>query len=132
MLLDLLGKKVASPEGAALLVRYPALQAESDDDEPTEGGEPIHYLKSESDGLLIKVSDEGTVLTIFLMSEGKDGFSQFKGPLPGELSFSSTRRQVVQAMGAPAYIRPPGRIGSFVQGELLRFDKPGYSLHFQF
>ena len=132
MLLELMGKKVASPEGAALLSRYPALEPDSDEDEPGEGGDTVHYLKSESDGLLIKVSGEGTILTIFLMSEGKDGFSQFQGPLPGELRFTSSRREVVQALGAPAHIRPPGRIGSFQQGELLRFDKPGYSLHFLF
>src|SRR4051812_11635173 len=132
MLLELLGKKIASPEGAALLARYPALEPDSDEDEPGLGGDTVHYLKSESDGLLIKVSGEGTILTIFLMSEGKDGFSQFRGPLPGELRFTSSRREVVQALGAPAYIRPPGRIGSFLQGELLRFDQAAHSIHFLF
>jgi len=132
MLLELLGKKVASPEGAALLARYPELEPDSDEDEPGLGGDSVHYLKSEGDGLLIKVSGEGTILTIFLMSEGKDGFSQFQGPLPGSLRFSSTRREVVQAFGAPAYIRPAGRIGSFQQGELLRFDRPEHSVHILF
>lgn len=132
MLLELLGKKVASPEGAALLARYPELEPDSDEDEPGVGGDTVHYLKSEADGLLIKVSGEGTILTIFLMSEGKDGFSQFQGPLPGELRFSSTRREVVQALGAPAHIRPPGRIGSFQQGELLRFDGAEHSIHVLF
>src|SRR5436305_2008064 len=106
MLLELLGRNVTSPEGAALLARYPALEPDSDEDEPGVGGDVVHYLNSESDGLLIKVSGEGTILTIFMMSEGKDGFSQFKEPLPGQLSFTSTRREVVQALGAPAHIRP--------------------------
>ena len=132
MLLELLGKKVASPEGAVLLARYPSLEPDSDEDAAGIGGEPVHYLKSEDDGLLIKISAEGTVITIFFMSEGKDGFAQFEGPLPGNLRFTSSRREVVQALGAPAYIRPAGRIGSFQQGELLRFDRAEWSVHFQF
>ena len=127
-LLELLGKNMASPEAIDVLERYPALEPETH----AELEEGLHYLRSESDGLLIKLSETGEVLTIFLMAEGKEGFSQFAGPLPAGLSFGSTRREVVMALGAPAFIRPPGKVGSFMLGELMRFDKPGYSIHVQF
>src|SRR4051812_12710569 len=131
-MLVILGKNVASPEAVAVLKRYPELEPETQDLAPEEGLAPVHYLRSEADGILIKISDEGEILTILLMSEGKDGFSQFAGPLPGQLGFSSTRADVLKALGAPAFIRPAGKLGSFEHGELMRFDKPGYSLHVQF
>ncbi|HZZ91006.1 MAG TPA: hypothetical protein VFE23_00485 [Usitatibacter sp.] len=127
-LFEILGTNVMSPEAAKELALYPALRREVDDDD----AEPVRYLRSERDGLLIKVSDDGEVLTIFLMSEGKDGFAQFRGELPAGLSFSSTPGDVLKALGAPAYSRPPGKVGSFAHGDLLRFDRPAYSLHFQF
>jgi hypothetical protein len=131
-MLLILGKNLASPEAVEVLKRYPALEPETQDLAPEEGLAPVHYLRSESDGLLIKVSDEGEILTILLMSEGKDGFSQFAGPLPGRLGFASTRPEVLKALGAPAFIRPAGKLGSFEHGELMRFDKPHGSVHIQF
>ena len=119
-ILDLLGKNLASDDAAALLAAYPFLKPEAQD-----GMETVYYLRSERDGLLIKVSEHGEVLTIFMMSEGKDGFSQFKGPLPGMLAFSSTRR-------APALVNAPLKVGSLELGELMRFDMPAFSVHFQF
>ena len=131
-MLLILGKNVASPEAVAVLKRYPELEPETQDLAPEEGLAPVHYLRSEDDGILIKISDEGEILSILLMSEGKDGFAQFAGPLPGQLGFSSTRADVLKALGAPAFIRPAGKLGSFEHGELMRFDKPQYSLHVQF
>ena len=131
-ILDLLGRNIASDDAAALLAAYPFLKPEIQDAGVDDAMEAVKYLRSERDGLLIKVSEEGDVLTIFLMSEGKDGFSQFKGPLPGMLAFSATRREVVRTLGAPAVVHPPRKLGSFELGELMRFDMPAYSVHFQF
>jgi hypothetical protein len=131
-LLDLLGENVSSPEVAKVLAEYPGLKPELDDSAADEGIEPVRYLRSERDGLLIKLSAEGEVLTIFMMSEGKDGFSQFRGELPGNLAFSSRPADALKLFGAPGHSRPAGRVGSFRHGELLRFDWPGYSIHFQY
>lgn len=130
-LLALLGKNVASPEAADALDRFPDLRAEVQD-LPDEGIEPARYLRSEDDGLLIKCSLEGEIRTIFLMSEGKDGFSQFDGELPGHLTFDSTPEDAVRVFGEPAYRRAARRVGTIDTGELLRFDWPGHSVHFQF
>lgn len=131
-LFDLLGTDVMSAQAAKELGRYPALRRAGEDVALDDGDATVRYLRSERDGLLIKVSDDGEILAIFLMSEGKDGFSQFRGELPGHLTFASTPAEVLKTLGAPAYSRPPGKVGSFEHGDLLRFDRPGHSLHFQF
>jgi hypothetical protein len=131
-LLDLLGKNVASPEAKQQLARYPSMRSEVQDVTPYEGASAVHYLYSERDGIRIKCSPEGEIGTIFLMSEGKEGFRQFCGEMPGDLSFDATPADAIEAFGEPAFRRPAGRVGSYQQGELLRFDWPGYSIHFQF
>ena len=132
-LLGILGKHVLSDEASRELARYPALRRERQGAEAgDEGVPPVQYLRSEADGLLVKLSDEGEILALFMMSEGKDGFSQFRGELPAKLSFSSTPGDALRALGAPGYSKPAGKVGSFAHGEHLRFDRPGYSIHFQF
>ena len=131
-LIDIVGPHMSSPEAVEVLAKYPSLRPESDDFDASEGMTPVHYLRSESDGLLVKLSAEGEILAVFLMGEGKEGFSEFKGELPGALAFSSQPSDVLKTLGAPAFNRPAGNIGSYRHGEFFRFDKPGYSLHFQF
>jgi hypothetical protein len=131
-LLDLLGKHVSSPEATTELARYPGLKPEAEDVESEDGVDPVYYLRSEPDGLLITVSADGHIRTIFLMSEGREGFSQFQGELPANLTFAAKASDALKALGAPAYNRPPGRIGTLQHGELLRFDLPNYSLHLLF
>ena len=131
-LLDLVGNNVTSEEARALLARFPDLRSEVEDLGPGSGIAPAHYLRSESDGVLIKCSADGEVNAIFLMSEGKDGFEQFDGPLPGNLTFASGAGDAIRAFGKPAYRREPSRVGSVDVGELLRFDWPDRSVHFLF
>jgi hypothetical protein len=131
-LLDLVGGNVASDEARRVLARFPQLRSEVEDLGPDAGIAPAHYLRSEADGVLIKCSAEGEVHAVFFMSEGKDGFEQFDGPLPGNLTFSSGPEDAIRAFGQPAYRREPRRMGSAVVGELLRFDWPDRSVHFLF
>src|SRR5512140_2646998 len=117
-LLDILGKHVASPDVVKQLARFPKLHAEAEDSTPDEGMDAVRYLRSEADGLLIKLSGEGEILAIFLMGEGKDGFTQYAGELPDELTFASRPGDVLRRLGAPAYNRPASRIGQFKVGPL--------------
>jgi len=99
---------------------------------PEQGQEPVRYLTSEPDGIRIRLDSDGRIRTIFLMSEGKDGFHRFQGELPGGLAFDSSRGDALKALGSPALYRAAGRVGTFDLGELLRFDRPSYSVHLQF
>ena len=131
-LVEILGKAPTSPEATEILRKYPNLRLQVDEGEADNDEDPVRYLRSDGDGLLIKLSAEGEIVTIFLMSEGKDGFSEFPHQLPGGLTFESTARDALKKLGAPAYSRAPGRVGSYEMGELLRFDWPAHSVHFQF
>jgi len=131
-LIDLLGKNIASDEAKRELARFPNMRSEIQHVTQSEDAQAVHYLHSERDGIRIKCSPEGEIVTIFLMSEGKEGFRQFCGELPGDLDFDSTQEDAEHAFGEPAWRRPAGRIGSYEQGELMRFDFPSYSLHLQF
>lgn len=131
-LLELLGQNVASDEVKRELARFPGLRSEVQNVAAYEGAPAVNYLYSERDGIRIKCSAEGEIVAIFLMSEGKEGFRQYCGELPGDLSFDAEPQDAVEALGEPAWRRPAGRIGSYDQGELLRFDWPSYSVHVQF
>ena len=131
-LLDLLGMNVTSDDVKETLARFPGIHSEVEDLGPGSGIAPAHYLRSEDDGVLIKCSADGDINAIFLMSEGKDGFEQYDGALPGNLTFASGPEDALRAFGKPAYRREARRIGSLDVGELLRFDWPDRSVHFQF
>ena len=120
-----------SPEVTGILEAFPALKAEVQD-LGEEGIPRVRYLASEADGLLIKGTEDGDIVAIVLMSEGKNGFSEFSGEMPPGLDFESTRADVLKRLGPPAFSQPKKKIGQLETGELLRFDQPSYSLHFQF
>lgn len=131
-LLELLGKNVAAPEVAKRLADYPGLRAEESSIAPEGGLGTVKYLRSARDGLLIKLSEEGEILALFMMSEGKDGCSEFRGELPGRLNFAAEPEDAVRLLGEPASRRGEATYGGQRFGELLRFDWPAYSVHIQF
>lgn len=130
-LLEILGKNVTAPEVKARLADYPRLRPHAGDS-PGAGGDPVSYLKSEADGLLIKIAADGEVLAIFMMSDGKDGFAEFRGELPGRLNFAAEPEDAIRSLGPPALRRPPATYGEYRLGEFLRFDRPTHSIHVQF
>ena len=131
-LLDILGKNIAAPEVAARLNAYPALRPEAGVESQDHRIGSVKYLRSARDGLLIKLSEDGEVLAVFMLSDGKDGSSEFRGELPGRLHFAAEPSDAIRALGPPALRRPPATYGGQRLGELLRFDRPEMSLHIQF
>ena len=131
-LIDLLGKHITAQDVAQRLAAYPALRPEPGDAPAEAGVARVTYLRSVADGLLIKLSVEGEILAIFMMSDGKDGFREFRGELPGRLDFAAEPEDAIRALGAPASRRAEGTFGGYRLGELLRFDWPTHSVHIQF
>lgn len=131
-LLPLLGRNIAEPEVAQRLADYPALKPEEGGAAPEDATKKVRYLRSLADGLLIKLSEEGEILAIFMMSGGKEGFSEFRGELPGRLNFAAEPEDAIRALGTPASRRGEATYGGHRLGELLRFDWPAYSVHVQF
>ena len=129
----LLGKNVGSPDTLPLLQAFPTLKSSVLDIASDENVEVEHYLTSESEGIQVRHSSEGAIEVIFLMSEGKDGFSQYKPTLGAALSFSSCAPSVIQAMGQPTQAKPARTIALLgTVGETMRYDYPTHSIHFQF
>ena len=131
-LLDLLGKNIAEPDVAKRLAVYPALAPEEGGGSPDDRMEAVRYLRSLADGLQLKISESGEIVAIFMMSDGKEGFSEFRGELPGRLNFAAEPEDAIRALGKPALRREPATFGGHRVGELLRFDTPAHSLHIQF
>jgi hypothetical protein len=130
-LVALLGQPLQSSSVKSWLAGLPSTESTTVD--WSDEGESHRFLESKTAGVAIKHSDEDTIETIFLMSEGKDGFSQYRGDLGHGLAFSSSQEDVIRAFGKPSLHRQAG-LGLFNQrtGEIMRFDYPGHSVHFQF
>ena len=130
---QLLGKNTKASEAIVFVREFPSLKASTLDLAPDENLAPEHYLSSESEGIQVRHSETGTIEVIFLMGEGKGGFSQYRRTLGKGLSFIANASSVVQALGEPT-IREPARVISFIGqvGETMRYDYPTHSLHFEF
>lgn len=131
-LLPLLGRNVAEPEVAQRLARYPGLRPDESGASHEERVQAVKYLRSARDGLLVKLAEDGEILALFMMSDGKDGFAEFRGELPGRLNFAAEPEDAIRALGPPALRRPAASYGGYRLGELLRFDRPTHSIHIQF
>jgi hypothetical protein len=85
------------------------------------------YVERPEEGFSLIFTDEAHFLNIpnqsigvgeryftgmFLYSEGKDGYAEFKSPLPKNLSFANSRDEALQKLGSPSWSRsrPDGSI----------------------
>src|SRR5438045_3588847 len=117
-LLDLLGRNVAEPVVAKRLAAYPGLQPEHGGGVGNDATQAAWYLRSAADGLLIKLSADREILAIFMMSDGKEGFSEFRGELPGRLNFAAEPEDAIRVLGPPALRRAAASYGGHQLGEL--------------
>jgi hypothetical protein len=131
-LLDILGRNIAEPEVAKRLADYPGLRPEEGGATREDAAAAVRYLRSAADGLLVKLSGDGEILALFMMSDGKDGCAEFRDELPGRLNFAAEPEDAIRALGPPASRRAAASYGGHRLGELLRFDWPTYSVHVQF
>jgi hypothetical protein len=131
-IIRIIGLTVDSAAARETLSRFGKLRAYTQDLAPHEGMPPRHYLVSEKEGLEIRHRASGEIDVVFLHSGGTDGFSQFRGPLIGGLSFATTAAEIRLALGPPAFSAPPRDdpiLGKY--GESLRYDFGSCSIHFQ-
>lgn len=132
-LCGLIGSNVSSQEAIAVLSGFQNLQSSVVDLAADEGQSPEYFLSDRLAGIQIRHSEAGEIEDIYLFSEGKDRFAQFKGELCGGLTFSSTARQVKLVFGEPQWSRPPREIPVFgAIGESLKYWLENCTVHFQF
>lgn len=90
------------------------------------------YYENESYGIALSCDNE-KIEAIFLFSEGRDGFSQYVGPLVNDLSFGASKEEVIKSMGAPSEMGEPQKgTPSTTHGGWLRYDFAEFSIHFSF
>jgi len=130
-LTEVLGKHIDSAEVRFLRNAFPYLTAAVLDLAPDEGMPKDYFLSSPSEGISIKHTAAGQIEVVFLMGEGKDGYSQFAGELPEGLSFADSPDHVRKVLGPPGFERQASH-RPFAHGEIVRYNRLGYSLHIQF
>jgi len=59
------------------------------------------HLNSPSLGIALRLDDLRAVDTVFLFGNGKDDFHEYRGPLPGALTFRHGRTEVRRVYGEP-------------------------------
>ena len=132
-LVRILGQSVASDSVRSTLSLYSPLVAEVQDLAPEEGMQKDFYLSNAEAGICIKHEESGEITTVFLYSEGYEGYSRFQGDLGHGLSFSSVPESARRALGPPSFYREESSIGGLgAYGELMRYDYPTHSVHLQF
>jgi len=102
LILSSLGKSIQSNDVNSLLEILGEHKIEQDGD--------IRYYLYKNKGIQLTFYTDGTLINTFLYSEGVDGFRQYQGALPRNLSFQDTRRDVEKKFGEPQ------RLGEAVGG----------------
>jgi len=133
LLASFIGSKIDQPEVKRFLETIPNLKA-STQELTANGTTAIEYLlTSPSHGFQLRHHPSGAIESIFLMGEGKEGFSVYPFPLQTDLSFSAKRADVEATFGVPDWSKSVSKIGIFgLVGECIRYDFQSHFVHFQF
>jgi hypothetical protein len=79
----------------------------------------------EDDVSVAPARDELIFHAVFLYAEGEDGYTQYRGAIPGGIRFDDTRAAIEAALGAPSWHRK--RDDGSISAE--RWDLPGHHIH---
>ena len=97
-------------------------ETQLDIDAPIEGSDR-RYIEFPAMGLTIALkNDIAFCLQLFSADFDQEEFAQYEGPLPGNVKFSSSRKEVLEAMGKPVNA---GKIFD-------RYRIDGYNVHFEY
>jgi len=120
--INILGKKTNEPEVQFLLNKYHLVE-----DNTFES--PIYY-ENPNEGLSF-LCENGKVDQIFLFSNGKDDFSQYKGALPGGLKFESGKEDVNRSFGEAMF---SGRYQLYEEekGFWDKYEFQNFAIHFTY
>jgi hypothetical protein len=78
--------------------------------------------------------DRAAVETVFLFGNGKDDFREYRGALPGDLTFRHGRTDVRRVCGEPTRWADASTVadGGYQHGGWDRYDRPTHVLHFSY
>src|SRR6185436_20961927 len=92
------------------------------------------HLNSPSLGIALRLDDLRAVDTVFLFGNGKDDFHEYRGPLPGALTFRHGRTEVRRVYGEPTSSENATTVaqGGYQHGGWDRYDLSTHVLHFSY
>ncbi len=91
------------------------------------------YINAKDAGISFALTRKHLVETVFLYSEGFEGFSAYTGALPMGLSFANSRTEVRTALGEPVRSGEAGGIGLMaIEHSWDRFEADALYLHIQY
>jgi hypothetical protein len=92
------------------------------------------YWESPLFGVSLLLEEDGAVGSVFLFGNGKDDFREYRGALPGELTFRSGRSDVRRVCGEPTWSANASTVadGPPRHGGWDRYDFPTHNLHFSY
>jgi hypothetical protein len=91
------------------------------------------YLNAKRAGISLALTREHKVQTVFLYSEGVEGFTAYVRALPAGLTLASNRADVRAALGEAAMSAEPGGIGLMaIAFGFDRFEADDHYLHFEY
>jgi hypothetical protein len=91
------------------------------------------YINAKGAGISFALTQERRIKTVFLYSQGFEGFSAYAGALPLGLTLNSSRAEVRAAMGDPAMSGEKGGVGIMtLDFSFDRFEKGEHYLNFRY
>ena len=98
-----------------------------------DASSPGHW-ESPSLGIALYLDDHRAVTTVFLFGNGKDDFREYRGSLPGDLTFRHGRTDVRRICGEPTRSANATTVaeGGYGHGGWDRYDLPTHGLHFSY
>ena len=98
-----------------------------------DASNPGHW-ESPQFGIALYCNADGTVGTVFLFGNGKDDFHEYRGPLPGDITFRSGRTDVRRVCGEPTTSANASTVAEGLprHGGWDRYDLPTHVLHFSY
>jgi hypothetical protein len=91
------------------------------------------YLSAKAAGISFALHPDHSVRAVFLYAQGVEDFAQYGAPLPGDLSFATSRTHVRAALGDPVFSGEAGGVGLMaIDHSFDRYEDGAYYLRFEY
>jgi hypothetical protein len=91
------------------------------------------YLNARDEGISLALEKDDRIKAVFLYAEGIEEFSQYKPPLPGGLSFETSRALIRSKLGEPAFAGEAGGTGIMaIEHSFDRYESSQYYIRIEY
>jgi hypothetical protein len=91
------------------------------------------YLNAYHAGISLALERNNQIKAVFLYAAGVENFSQYKPPLPGSLSFETSRALIRSKLGEPAFGGEAGGTGIMaIEHSFDRYESEAFYIRFEY